>query len=402
MSNVPELRFSEFASTGSAQVLGEWEEKTLGEIGSFKNGFNADKTAFGSGTEFVNLMDIFGKIEIKKIQLNRVEINEKQLEHYKIKKGDVLFVRSSVKRTGVGQSCLVNDNFVDTVYSGFIIRFRQKSNELYHQYQKYCFSTIPFRKKLLSLATSSANTNINQESLVKIILAYPDKTEQQKIATFLSAVDKKLGHLRRKHTLLERYKRGVMQRLIDNGKLKVENEVPAFRFKDEQGNDYPDWEEKRLGDVFAIGSGRDYKHLGSGDIPVYGTGGFMLNVNEYLYDGESACIGRKGTIDKPVFLTGKFWTVDTLFYTHSFNNVLPKFIYYCFQLINWKKFNEASGVPSLSKSTIESIQIVFPSLEEQQKIANFLSTLDKKLEAVQKQIDQTELFKKGLLQKMFV
>ena len=128
----------------------------------------------------------------------------------------------------------------------------------------------------------------------------------------------------------------------------------------------------------------------------------MTFVDEFLYDGESVGIGRKGTIDKPVFLTGKFWTVDTLFYTHSFEGVLPKFIFAIFQRINWQKYNEASGVPSLSKKTIEKIEISFPSLPEQQKIAESLTAIDTKIEALTQRLEATKEFKRGLLQKMFV
>jgi type I restriction enzyme S subunit len=89
--------------------------------------------------------------------------------------------------------------------------------------------------------------------------------------------------------------------------------IPELRFP-EFAND-GNWEVKSFEELFEIGNGRDYKHLDKGDIPVYGSGGYMLSVNDYLYDGESACIGRKGTINNPMFLSGKFWTVDTLFYT---------------------------------------------------------------------------------------
>jgi type I restriction enzyme S subunit len=94
----------------------------------------------------------------------------------------------------------------------------------------------------------------------------------------------------------------------------------------------------------------------------------------------------KGTIDKPMLLTGKFWTVDTLFYTHSFKNNIPKFIYALFLKINWYKYNEASGVPSLSKVTIGKIDIFIPTPKEQQKIASCLSSLDSLIEAQNKKV----------------
>ncbi|WP_139856655.1 restriction endonuclease subunit S [Aequorivita sinensis] len=172
-------------------------------------------------------------------------------------------------------------------------------------------------------------------------------------------------------------------------------------YKNSPIGEFPkNWEVVQLNEVLTIGSGRDYKHLEEGDIPVYGTGGYMTSVNEYLYDGESVGIGRKGTIDKPVFLNGKFWTVDTLFYTHSFKEVLPYYIYLVFQSINWRKHNEATGVPSLSRTNIEKIKIPKPPLPEQQKIAEILSTVDEKIEAIDQRIAETQALKKGLMQQL--
>ena len=173
--------------------------------------------------------------------------------------------------------------------------------------------------------------------------------------------------------------------------------IPQLRFPE-----FSDaWEEKNVGDVLTIGSGRDYKHLNNGDIPVYGTGGYMTSVDSFLYDGESVCIGRKGTIDKPVLIDGKFWTVDTLFYTHSFVDLLPKFLFPLFKRINWKKYNEASGVPSLSKSTIEKIKLSLPTKPEQQKIAAFLTAVDSKIEQLSKKQELLGSWKKGLMQQIF-
>jgi len=127
----------------------------------------------------------------------------------------------------------------------------------------------------------------------------------------------------------------------------------------------------------------------------------MFSVNDYLYEGESVCIGRKGTIDKPMFLSGKFWTVDTLFYTHSFKDCSPKFIYWVFQNIDWLKHNEAGGIPSLSKTIIDKIEVFIPKPEEQQKIAATLTSLDDLITAQTQKIKALQAYKKGLMQEVF-
>ena len=168
--------------------------------------------------------------------------------------------------------------------------------------------------------------------------------------------------------------------------------VPNLRFKEFQG----EWITYKIKDVLSIGNGRDYKHLNNGGIPVFGTGGYMTSVDECLYDGETTFIGRKGSINKPFYYNGKFWTVDTLFYTHSFNGITPKFTYCLFQTINWLKYNEASGVPSLSKDTIEKIKINIPGLEEQNKIAKLMFALDERITTQNKIIDKLQSLIKGM------
>ena len=126
----------------------------------------------------------------------------------------------------------------------------------------------------------------------------------------------------------------------------------------------------------------------------------MTSVDECLYDGETTFIGRKGSINKPFYYNGKFWTVDTLFYTHSFNGITPKFTYCLFQTINWLKYNEASGVPSLSKDTIEKIKINIPRLEEQNKIAKLMFALDERIATQNKIIDKLQSLIKGIAQKI--
>ena len=124
----------------------------------------------------------------------------------------------------------------------------------------------------------------------------------------------------------------------------------------------------------------------------------MTSVNEYLYDGETTFIGRKGTINKPFYYNGKFWTVDTLFYTHSFKTVTPKFIYCLFQTINWLRYNEASGVPSLSKDTIEKIKVNIPCIEEQKKISRLLFAIDERIATQNRIIEKLETLIKGIVE----
>ncbi|MFP6189841.1 restriction endonuclease subunit S [Helicobacter pylori] len=156
------------------------------------------------------------------------------------------------------------------------------------------------------------------------------------------------------------------------------------------------WQKVRLGDILTLKHGRDYKNFKLGNIPVYGSGGYMLSINNFLHNGESVCIGRKGTIDKPIYLNGKFWVVDTLFYSYSFKKSIPKFIFYAFSIIKWSNYNEATGVPSLTKMTISNIEIPLPPLNEQIAIANILSDLDYYLCSLDALILKKESVKKAL------
>lgn len=141
-----------------------------------------------------------------------------------------------------------------------------------------------------------------------------------------------------------------------------------------------DWEQRKLSDILKVNSGKDYKHLDQGTIPVYGTGGYMLSVNESLSNIDAIGIGRKGTIDKPQYLKAPFWTVDTLFYLTALDKHSILFLYYLMQLIPWKKFDESTGVPSLSKTTIENINGYVPSKpKEEELISALFSQLDKSI-----------------------
>src|SRR5699024_6342506 len=126
--------------------------------------------------------------------------------------------------------------------------------------------------------------------------------------------------------------------------------LPKKRFKG--FNEY--WQEVKLEEALEVNSGRDYKHLQKGNIPVYGTGGYMLSVNDSLSKIDGIGIGRKGTIDKPQYLKAPFWTVDTLFYMIPNDSNDIYFMYTKGKNINWRLLDASTGVPSLSKVDINN------------------------------------------------
>lgn len=137
------------------------------------------------------------------------------------------------------------------------------------------------------------------------------------------------------------------------------------------------WEQRKLSDLLDVYSGMDYKHLSIGNIPVFGTGGYMLSVDRALsYDRNAIGIGRKGTIDKPYILKAPFWTVDTLFYCIPRDEGTLNFDYDLFQCIDWKQKDESTGVPSLSKVAINDTDVMVPKTDEQKKIGYFFEELD--------------------------
>ena len=242
----------------------------------------------------------------------------------------------------------------------------------------YClFQTINW----LKYNEASGVPSLSKDTIEKIKIMIPGFEEQNKIAKLMFALDERIT---------------TQNKIIDKLQSLIKG-IGKQLFMDNQN-----WRTVKIGELLRIGNGKDYKHLCIGKIPVYGTGGQMLLVNDYLYDGESVCIGRKGTIDTPMFLKGKFWTVDTLFYTYDFKDVLPKFCYYLFLQINWKLYNEGTGVPSLSKSTIENIKVKIPSLEQQQKICSILDCYEHKTNNEEQILELYHSEKQYLLRQTFI
>lgn len=161
--------------------------------------------------------------------------------------------------------------------------------------------------------------------------------------------------------------------------IKSEYVIASHAFKPQYKciNYIPAWEQRKFSDIVDVCSGKDYKHLEEGPIPVYGTGGFMTSVDEALsYDRDAVGIGRKGTIDKPYLLKAPFWTVDTLFYAIPKSDMDLEFVHCSFLNVDWKSKDESTGLPSLSKEAINETIALVPSFNEQSRLGEFFSDLD--------------------------
>ena len=252
-----------------------------------------------------------------------------------------------------------------------------------------------FVNKVIERCTGTSYPAINSKDLSRISITIPEHFEEQSaIGSLFRTLDDLLTSYEDNIANYQSLKMTMLSKMFP----EAGQTVPEIRLNGFE----EDWERKSLSEVCTINSGRDYKHLKNGDIPVYGTGGYMLSVNEKLSDEDAIGIGRKGTINKPYLLSAPFWTVDTLFYVICKVGYDLNYLFLIFQKIRWKKFDESTGVPSLSKKTIEKVVSKFPSYEEQRAIGTYFSNLDNLINSYQEKISQLETLKKKLLQDMFI
>ena len=257
------------------------------------------------------------------------------------------------------------------------------------------FKSPDFQKLIMQLQEGGVRLYFYYDKLCMGEVSLPLLEEQRKIGKLFDTLDNLITLHQRKFEKLTNVKKSMLEKMFpQNG-----SSYPEIRFK---GFTDP-WEQRKLGELVDVCSGRDYKHLSEGTIPVYGTGGYMLSVNDALsYDRDAIGIGRKGTIDRPYILKAPFWTVDTLFYAIPREKADLNFAFDIFQNIDWKKKDESTGVPSLSKTAINDIDVLAPKHGEQQTIGQFFAAIDHLITLHQRELEKLQNIKKSMLEKMFV
>jgi restriction endonuclease S subunit len=171
-------------------------EIKLSDIGAFKNGLNKDKKSYGQGKPFVNLNDIFSNDIIDFTPRDLVTATKKETLDYSLNEGDILFVRSSVKPSGVGLTALVNKKINDLTYCGFIIRFRPfAETAVSSEFLNILFRSTPFRHRISAFVTVSANSNVNQKALSNIKIILPDKNHEADLISYFEKMRTEKKHL---------------------------------------------------------------------------------------------------------------------------------------------------------------------------------------------------------------
>ena len=251
-------------------------------------------------------------------------------------------------------------------------------------------------QRLANVSSGSKMPRADWNLISQSFFAVPaDYAEQRVIAKSLAELDNLITLHQRKYDKLVILKKSMLEKMFP----KDGESVPEIRFA---GFTDP-WEQRKFSEIVDVCSGRDYKHLDEGPIPVYGTGGYMTSVSEALSHNRDAIgIGRKGTIDKPYLLKAPFWTVDTLFYAIPKSDINLEFALCSFLNVDWKSKDESTGLPSLSKESINETVLSVPNVVEQNHLGNFFADLDRLITLHQRKLELLQNIKKSLLDKMFV
>lgn len=436
--NKPKLRFPEFQK--------EWEIKCIEEVStkvnSGKTPLGGEKVYVKEGVFFIRSQNVNNnELFLENVVFIPEDLNATMYNSI-VKANDILL---NITGASIGRSCVVPLEFsIGNVNQHVcIIRLDKKNNPRFLQ---PILASEKGQNILFSLQAGGGREGLNFQNIRSFQCFFPSLPEQTKIASFFTAIDQKLTLLKKKKSLLEQYKKGVMQRIFclncdsydydDDNDFENHNsesrqsykskksQFRQLRFKDENGNEFPEWGNKKLGEItFKFSRVNKDKH----NYPVFSISnkyGFIPQ-NQQFEDLDSEKRGYDISlykiVEKNVFAYNPARiNVGSIGYSGSINNVIISSLYVCFKTVNEINdyfllyfFNTNHFKRSVLKKTeggvrdylfydnFSSIKISTPHYSEQTKIANFLTVIDDKINLCQQQIEKTELWKKGLMQKMF-
>ena len=343
------------------KIPAHWDKKRIKETASLINGYPFDSKMFeaGQGMPLVRIRDIrSSSTEVRFVG----DVPKSAL----INNGDLL----------VG----MDGDFNVAIWNGGLAALNQRvacvraSN---HHLHKLIFYTLPFNMKVVNdLTYFTTVKHLSSVDILKSVYPFPPENELTKIVSFLDHETAKIDTLIDKQQQLIQLLKEKRQAVISHAVTKGLNPNAPMRDSGvEWLGEVPEhWVLARLKNVLRIRNGRDYKdvEVEEGGYPVYGSGGIFKRSSSYLYDGKSVLFGRKGTIDKPLVVSGKFWTVDTMFYSEVFDNVLPEYIYYQATFFPFNLLSTNTALPSMTQEDLLMLPFVVPPRIEQEGIIKYV------------------------------
>jgi len=413
--SVPKLRFPEFSGRGN--------ENKLGNIFSIFNGYAfSSSKATNSGVLWVKIADVgIGKMKKDNVSYLPLEFGEKH-DKFLLKKGDYVVALTRPILSGKLKIAQIDDFFNNSLLNQRVGKIESQNNK------SFVYNLLQKDKLIKSIENNIAGSdppNLSPSEINGIKNHIPQLPEQQKIASFLTAVDTKLELLQKKKQGLEQYKKGVMQQIFSQ----------QIRFKDTNGKDYPDWEKKKLGEIGVFQTSSVDKLLKEAEKEVYLVNYMNVykheSINNETKQKLSVVTAKDSQIISSNLLKGDilftpssetptdighsvviFEDLENTVYSYHLLRFRPKVKfnilfshYFCntsIVLRQLSKYATGSTRFTISVGNFSKVEVDMPCLEEQIQISNFLSAIDIKTALVNTQLENTQHFKKGLLQQMFV
>ena len=378
--NIPEVRFPEFTE--------EWEKQKLSNILEFEYGMNAAGKEFDGENKYIRITDI-EESSRKFLQTKLVSPEGKVTEKYRVKFGDILFARTGAS-TGKTYKYIDNDGKI--YFAGFLIRGRvDKKTSV--DFIFYLTLNYKYKSWINVMSMRSGQPGINAKEYGSYEFRIPKIEEQQKIGDFFTLLDKRIEQQEQKIALLKDYKKAMMQKIFSQ----------KIRFKDENGNDYPDWEEKKLGKICRVKSSQLTNNVVEeiGKYPVYGANSIVGYTESYEVNKYVSIVKDGAGVGRIAFINNKSSVLGTLQYLIGIE-ITTEFLYVLLSNVNFKLYQTGTTIPHIYFKDYSKMIIDIPCQLEQEKISSFLFAMDLNLENQEAILNNLKEQKQGLLRKMFV
>ncbi len=392
---VPQLRFPEFRDAE------EWAERQLNQIlVKISSGLNIGQTNESTGYKVTRIETISNNvIDMSKIGYVRTE---QDISCYRLEIGDILF--SNINSLDhIGKNVIVDRDY-DLYHGMNLLRLIVEPSVGDSKFIFYLLNTGQIRRSVRSRANKAVNqASINQSELGRTPVVVPNRNEQQKIADCLSSIDEMITLEARKIKALKDHKKGLMQQLFP-----AEGEtLPKLRFPEFQ--DAGEWNWKKLGELCVMRAGKfvppaEISEMNrDGLYPCYGGNGLRGYVKTYTHSGNYPLIGRQGALCGNVILgEGKFHATEHAVVAAPFFGVNTDWLFHVLLKLDLNRFATGQAQPGLSVDVLEKVACFAPRLEnEQQKIADCLSSMDELIALEAQKLDALKAHKKGLMQQLF-